>query len=51
MPELATIIQKKEERKEIQSTGDLRLVGAKRILISHLEKDIYQSSRYKQILK
>lgn len=50
MPELATYLQKKEERKEIQSTEDLRLIGAKRILISHLEKDIYRSSRYKQIL-
>ncbi len=49
MPELATIVQKKEERKEFQSTGDLRLVGAKRILISHLERDIYESSKYKQI--
>lgn len=41
MPELATIIKKKEERKEFQLSADLRLVGAKRVLISHLERDIY----------
>ena len=41
MPELANIIKKKEERKEVQSSADLRLVGAKRILISYLERDIY----------
>lgn len=47
MPELKAIIQKKEDRKEYKSSQDLRLIGAKRILISNLEKDIYESSRYK----
>lgn len=46
MPELAEIIKKKEERKEITATAELRLIGATRVQISNLERDIYLTSKY-----
>ena len=47
--ELTAIEKRKEQKAEYQSSPTDRLIGCKRVLVTDLERDVYDTSRFKAL--